>query len=104
MEVRYGDKGLEKLCANEREMRKKRSDIADKLRLRVNALETATSVGDLATHDPLGKWHALSANLNGLWAGKLSANYRLLVQPEDSEDPLAAVTVTVIEISNHYDH
>lgn len=102
LEVRYEDKKLEKLCTDEREMRRKRGDIADKLRRRIKALETAETVGELLTHDPLGKWHPLGANLDGLWAGKLSANYRLLVRPEHSADPLCAVTVVVTEISNHY--
>ncbi|WP_217639229.1 hypothetical protein [Arthrobacter sp. cf158] len=85
-------------------MRRKREDVAGKLKLRINALETAESVGELANHDPLGKWHPLTANLDGYWAGKLSANYRLLIRPENAEDPESAVTVTAIEISNHYDH
>lgn len=103
LQVRYEDKKLEKLCMDEREMRKKRTDIAVRLRLRINALRTAETVGELSLHDPLGGWHSLSGNLDGLWSGKLSANYRLLVRPDDSADPLDAVTVTVIEISNHYD-
>jgi toxin HigB-1 len=100
--VRYGDKKLEKLCTDEREMRRKRADIADKLRRRVKALETAASVGELSTHDPLGYWHQLGANLEGLWAGKLSGNYRLLVRPEDAADPWDAVTVTVIDIDDYH--
>lgn len=102
LEVRYEDKKLEKLCTDEREMRKERSDIADRLRLRIKALETAHAVGELAAHDPLGKWHPLSANLSGLWAGKLRANYRLLVRPDGSADPLCAVTVTVIDIDDYH--
>ena len=102
MEVRYENKKLEKLCTDEREMRRKRADIADRLRLRVNALRTAETVGELSTHDPLGNWHPLGANLDGLWSGKLSANYRLLVRPDDSADPLYAVTVTVIDIDDYH--
>lgn len=102
MEVRYEDKKLEKLCTDEREMRRKRSDIADKLRLRIKALETAEAVGELPVHDPLGKWHQLGANLDGLWAGKLSANYRLLIRPDDSVEPRCAVTVTVIDIDDYH--
>lgn len=100
----YEDKKLEKLCTDDREMRKQRVDIAPKLRLRIKALETATNVGALKTHDPLGKWHPLTANLNGLWAGKLSANYRILVRPEGADDVLLAEQVVVTDITNHYDH
>lgn len=83
-------------------MRKKRSDIACKLRLRIKALETAETVGELPTHDPVGYWHPLSANLNGLGAGKLSANYRPLVRPEGSVNTLCAVTVAVIDIDDYH--
>lgn len=102
LDVSYADKKLEKLCTDEREILKKRADIAGKLRLRINALETAKTVGELSTHDPLGKWHPLTANLDGLWAGKLSPNYRLLVRPENSAEPRSAVTVTVIEIEDYH--
>lgn len=104
LDVLYEDKKLAKLCTDEREMRRRRADIADKIRRRIKALETAETVGELPTSDPLGRWHPLGANLDGLWAGELSGNYRLLVRPEDSADPRAAVTVTVVEISNHYDN
>lgn len=102
MEIRYEDKKLEKLCTDEREMRRKRSDIADKLRLRIKALEAAPTVGDLQSYDPLGRWHPLSADLAGLWAGKLSANHRLLVRPDNPDDPLPSVIVTVIDIDDYH--
>lgn len=102
LEVRYDSRKLRELCTDEREMRRRRVDIADKLRLRIKALETADTVGELPTHDPLGRWHPLSANLDGLWSGKLSANFRLLVRPEDADDPASAVTVTVIDIDDYH--
>lgn len=102
LEVRYEDKKLEKLCTDEREMRKKRADVAAKLRLRIKALETAESVGELPSHDPLGNWHQLGADLDGLWAGKLSANYRLLIRPEGALDLTSAVTVTVVDIDDYH--
>lgn len=102
MEVRFDDKKLEKLCTDEKTMRKKRGDIAPRLRTRINALRTATRVGDLATLDPLGRWHPLTANLAGLWAGKLSGNFRLPIRPEGSGDHDSAVTVTVIDIGDYH--
>lgn len=62
-EVRFDDKKLEMLCTGERQMRGKRVDIADKLPLRVKALEAAATAGVLSTHDPLGYWHQLGADL-----------------------------------------
>lgn len=102
LQVQFDDKKLEKLCTDEREMRKQRSDIAPRLRLRINALRAAETLGKLVELDPLGKWHPLSADLGGLWSGKLSANYRILVRPEGTSDPQDAVTVTVIDIDDYH--
>ncbi|MGW5228649.1 type II toxin-antitoxin system RelE/ParE family toxin [Nocardia niigatensis] len=102
MDVFYEDRKFEKLCTDEREMQKKRGDVARWLKRRIKALETAKSIGELSTHDPLGYWHQLTGDLDGLWAGRLSANWRLLVRPEDSDDPCCAVTVTVIEIADYH--
>lgn len=102
MDVFYEDNKLEKLCTDEREMQKKRPDLAKGLKRRIKALETTETVGELSTHDPLGNWHQLAANRDGLWAGKLSANYRLLVRPEGCDEPWSAVTVTVIEIADYH--
>lgn len=102
MEVQYEDKKLAKLCTDEREMRKKRSDISDRLRRRIKALETAERVGELPLHDPLGKWHQLGADLSGLWAGALGRNKRLLIRPEGDAEPWDAVTVTVTDIDDYH--
>ncbi|MCX2966200.1 type II toxin-antitoxin system RelE/ParE family toxin [Gordonia sp. SW 21] len=98
----YEDRKLQKLCTDERAMRKKRGDIAAKLRLRVNALRIATNVGELETIDPLGYWHQLHEDHAGEWAGKLSGNYRLLIRPEGEVEPWDAVTVTVTEINDYH--
>ncbi|SLI43220.1 type II toxin-antitoxin system RelE/ParE family toxin [Mycobacteroides abscessus] len=100
--MKYQDRKLEKLCTDEREMRKKRGDIADRLRLRVNALRAAKTVGELATIDPLGNWHQLTGDHLGKWAGKLSRNERLLVRPEGESEPWDAVSVTVIDIDDYH--
>ena len=81
MIVSYKDRKLEQLCTNDSVMRKKRPDIAERLKLRVNALETADNIEELCKNDPLGKWHRLAESRNGQWAGKLSANERLIIQP-----------------------
>lgn len=98
----YDNKTIEKLCTDEKAMRKKRSDIADKLRRRVKALETAESVGELRAHDPLGKWHQLTCDRAGQWAGELSRNERLLIRPHNTEEPWNSVTVTVLDIYDYH--
>ncbi|PQZ60130.1 plasmid maintenance system killer protein [Microbacterium sp. MYb54] len=102
MEVRYEDQKLKKLCTDEREMKRRRADIAPRLRLRIKALERAATLGDLPAEDPLGDWHPLTADRVGTWAGKLSANYRLIVSPESDGEAKDAVVVTVIEIADYH--
>lgn len=101
MRIRYETRKLEKLCTDEREMRRKRSDIADRLRRRIKALETAKNIEELPVHDPHGKWHPLRADMEGLWAGRLSANYRLLIRPE-GQDQQDTVVVTVVDIADYH--
>jgi toxin HigB-1 len=101
LELRYKDNKLEKLCTNEREMQRRRPDIQKKLRLRVNALRTVAAVGDLPRDDPGGAWHALKGDLDGIWSGELSGNWRLLVEPDPLKS-LSAVVVTVIDIDDYH--
>lgn len=101
MELRYKDNKLKKLCTNEREMQRRRPDIQKKLRLRVNALRAAATVGDLPRDDPGGAWHELKGNFDGIWSGELSGNWRLLVEP-DPLNSISAVVVTVIDIYDYH--
>lgn len=102
MEVLYDSKELERLCTDEREMRRRRADIEPRLKLRINALKTASTLGDLQDLDPLGMWHPLHANRVGTWAGKLSGNYRLVICPEGDGDATEATVVTVVEITDYH--
>lgn len=81
MLISYASKKLGQLCTRDSVMRKKRPDIAGKLKLRINALETAGSIEELCDNDPLGKWHRLKENRKGSWAGRLSGNNRLIIKP-----------------------
>lgn len=101
LEVRYKDNKLERLCTDERDMRRRRPDIEKKLRLRVKALEAAQSLGDLPGDDPGGRWHELNGNRAGTWAGDLSGNWRLIVEPAPI-NALNAVKVTVIDIEDYH--
>lgn len=82
-------------------MQRKRPDIAKKLRLRINALNNADTIGDLPRDDPGGAWHDLKGDRSGTWAGELSGNWRLLVDPIPPKS-LAAVEATVIEIEDYH--
>lgn len=101
MRVVYADKKLEKLCTNEREMRRQRADIADKLKNRIVALESAPSLDAMPTWDPLGRWHELKADRAGQWAGSLSRNWRIIVVPLDTTGD-GDVTVSVVEVGDYH--
>lgn len=83
-------------------MKRDRADLAPGLRRRINALVEAESVGHLKSLDPLGVWHELKGDMRGLWAGKLTANWRLIVRPEGSAAGVASVTVTVAEVTDYH--
>ncbi|SMX98375.1 type II toxin-antitoxin system RelE/ParE family toxin [Brevibacterium linens] len=100
MDVGYKDNKLEKLCTNQREMQRKRPDIQKKLRLRINALRAAETLGDLVADDPGGAWHDLHGKRAGTWAGELSGNWRLLVEP--TPNALSAVDATVVDIEDYH--
>lgn len=98
----YADGKLKKLCTDDGEMKRRRADIAKKLRLRINALEIASTVGDLPALDPLGRWHPLKADRAGQWAGSVSSNERIVITPGDSQNPMSSVSVEVIEIVDYH--
>lgn len=100
MDVGYKDNKLEKLCTNQREMQRKRPDIQKKLRLRINALRAAETLGDLVADDPGGAWHDLHGKRAGTWAGELSGNWRLLVEP--TPNARSAIDATVVDIEDYH--
>lgn len=102
--MHYKNNRIEKLCTDQRTMRKQRPDLAKKLPLRVRALQAADTLGDLAEIDPGGHWHKLSGTADkdpDTWAGSVSGNWRILVEPSPKGTP-AAVEVTVTEIRDYH--
>lgn len=80
MKILYSTRKLEEICTDEKKCRKSRLDIAKGIKLRHNALETASSMDDLVSLDPGGRWHQLHGDRRGQWAGKLTKNYRIIVE------------------------
>lgn len=102
--MRYKNNQIEKLCTDEREMRKQRPDLMKKLPRRIKALEAADTFGDLAEIDPCGRWHKLNRgkeNQPDEWASDVSGNWRLIVEPSPSSS-LAAVDVTVTDVEDYH--
>lgn len=85
-------------------------DIEKKLRLRIKAIEAAETLGDLSKNDPFGRWHRLSGGREGQWAGKVSGNERIIIEPScagvkvlDVIEQLTVSEVIVREITDYHD-
>lgn len=100
MEVLYKSNKLEKQCSDEREMRRRWPTLVKKLRLRIKALDAVLTVGDLPTDDPGGRWHELKGDRAGTWAGDVSGNWRVIIEP--SPNKLHATTVTVLDVEDYH--
>ena len=108
MKLTYNNKKLEKICTNDKEMRKQRGNIAKPLRRRINALEAFATLQEVVENDPLGKLHPLHENREGQWAGKLSANYRLIIVPQmdgsvEIEEVFQATSARVQDIEDYHE-
>lgn len=96
MELRYADNELERRCADERHMQRKLgAQVAKALRLRLDELRRAAEMGDLLFFS--GRWEELVGDRAGQWSGRLTANWRLIVSPDDG-----TITVLVVEIIDYH--
>lgn len=97
MEVRYATRRIEKICTNDREMKRKLdADIAKKLRLRIVELHNVESFVDLLRGT--GRWEQLTGDRAGQWSARLTANWRLIVTDEGG----SPVVARVIEITDYH--
>lgn len=110
MKVSFQTKKLQKLCEDEREMRKRRPDIERKLRLRIAALKANNTIAELEINDPLGRWHRLKENRKGQWSGVVSSNERIIIEPLkdgvriiDIEEERQSTEALVVEIIDYHE-
>lgn len=76
--------------------RKLGAQVAKTLKLRIFELRYATGMADLLAGT--GRWEELSGDRAGQWSARLTANWRLIVQPRGREE----ITVIVIEIVDYH--
>lgn len=96
MELRYADKELERQCTEARYMQRKLgAQRAKALRLRLNELRRVGELGDLLLI--AGKWEELKGDRVGQWSGRLSANWRVIVEPDGT-------TITVVLVREIVDY
>jgi len=96
MELRYASSDLERVCTDARLMQKRLgADVAKALKLRLFDLRAAPDMELLL--QSRGRWEELQADRAGQWSARLSANWRLIVEP-DGDD----VTVLIVEIVDYH--
>lgn len=96
MEIGYATRDLERLCTDERRMQKHLgAQVAKTLKLRIAELRYVQEMKDLLLGT--GKWEELKADRAGQWSARLTANWRLIVEPAND-----SITVTIIEIIDYH--
>lgn len=96
MDLRYADNELERQCTDGRYMQRKLgAQRARALKLRLDELRRVTELGDLLFI--AGKWEELRGDRGGQWSGRLTANWRLIIEPDQT-------TVTIVLIREIVDY
>lgn len=96
MEIGYATRDLERLCTDERRMQKHLgAQVAKTLKLRIAELRYVQEMIDLLLGT--GKWEELKADRAGQWSARLTANWRLIVEPASD-----SITVIIIEIIDYH--
>ena len=96
MEIGYATRDLERLCTDERRMQKHLGvQVAKTLKLRIAELRYVQEMKDLLLGT--GKWEELKADRAGQWSARLTANWRLIVEPASD-----SITVIIIEIIDYH--
>lgn len=96
MELRYADNELERQCTDRRYMQRKLgAQRAKALRLRLDELRRVTELADLLFI--AGKWEELKGDRTGQWSGRLTANWRLIIEPDQT-------TITIVLIREIVDY
>ncbi|WP_029146007.1 type II toxin-antitoxin system RelE/ParE family toxin [Microbacterium luticocti] len=96
MEIGYATRDLERTCTDERRMQRQLgAQVAKALKLRIAELRYVQEMGDLLLGT--GKWEELKADRAGQWSARLTANWRLIVEPDGDR-----ITVVIIEIIDYH--
>ena len=105
MIVTYSSRQIRLIGTDERACKRLRPDLVEKVKMRHNALEVARDMSDLVAIDPGGRWHRLSGDRAGTWAGRLSKNFRIVVRPDAGGVSIIKTeetSVEVVEITDYH--
>ncbi|KAB1153085.1 plasmid maintenance system killer protein [Micromonospora sp. AMSO12t] len=97
MRLDYATRDLKRVCTDERRMQATYgANVAKKLKLRLAELTYVDEIADVL--DGPGRWEELTGDRAGQWSARLTANWRLIVRPEQRE----VNTVVVVEIVDYH--
>ena len=97
LELRYSSPRMERVCTDERVMRKEvGADVARALKRRLAELRSAATIEDVL-HGP-GRWETLQEDSGRLWSARLTANWRLIVETEGP----GAATAVVVRVEDYH--
>lgn len=86
MQLKYQDDKVQRELCDPRILQKKVGlEIGRKIKLRLNQLEATENFNQYLTRVGLGKPHPLEGNLDKCYAISITANYRIVVEPLDTE-------------------
>jgi proteic killer suppression protein len=97
MQLDYATRDLEKVCTDARRMQTTYgANVAKRLELRLAELTYVDDMADLRAGP--GRWEELTGDRAGQWSARLTANWRLIVQPEQRD----VITVIIVEIVDYH--
>lgn len=101
MNVSYSSNKLEKALTEAKVMRREYGEQRSrKLQMRVKELEAVGNLAEL--QEGPGRWHLLTGNLSGRWAGDVSGNFRIIITPLGEGTAVEITSVRVEEITDYH--
>ncbi|MGM7422251.1 type II toxin-antitoxin system RelE/ParE family toxin [Cellulosimicrobium sp. CpK407] len=97
LEVTYASAHFERVCTDERAMRKEvGAEVAKALRRRLAELRSAETMADVL--DGPGRWEQLTGDRRGTWSARVSANWRLIVEVAGAD----STSVVVVRLEDYH--
>ena len=97
MQLDYATRDLERSCTDARRVQATYgANVAKKLKLRLAELTYVDEMADVLAGP--GRWEELTGDRAGQWSARLTANWRLIVEPEQRD----VITVIIVEIVDYH--
>ena len=96
------NKKLSKIFGNQRLLKSKFGNIANKIEVVMSVLKFVDNLGEVPNTPPTRR-HKLSGNYKDCWAIDLDANHRLIIMPTTIESDLENIkSIEIIDIVDYH--